>query len=895
MAQLPRYQRLGVRTRQPGNIDFADTREQARYSQNLSGALDRMSQFAFKEASAAAQTRGQERVRDEGAVETLEAIDKKGGAFSIADQAAYELGSRVAVAEIQNTAEIETMRILGEAERNETPFSVVQAQLLDLTDGYSESLRVIDPTASSVLRENLNGVTAKATEKYSNWYVNLQAQKQKVKNANAAELQYNNIIQSAILPGMDDMSIKFQISQAVDLLGGLGLSEKQIKAFEIKVYNDAIKENSIFRFNSSSVDEQEKTLKRMETVPDPGMTLGETQTFRKSLQGTFNKNSTVRAQKVSNVVSLIDDQSDIATAGGIVSQKMLTEIESQLDAFGPEGDRARSAYARMTFEIDMGKTLSTMLPSELAQEVASLEAGLPGVGEAGRDTDIEVKTYDFAVKMLNAFETEINANPISAAVKRQLTDDNNNLIQIKPINFGKVDENGDPDIDGVVADLSLRYDQAKIVSNAYGTPLTLFTKEETKLFSNGLKSASMNDRLIALGAVVASGEDLALQAFEELAGTADGAFYAAVGASMVAGNKDVATRALEGQANIESFGAPKLTAGTGLPDAKSISIEVLGSVFGETKGAIPAYRAMAENLYAYYANGVEEFDEKIWRQSLNEAAGYNPENQTGGIDVINGANALIPSGKTPLSVTTALTEMDPATFFEASGQTLELAMFEALSGEIEFNLVDASSENPIYEVVKKKSSSSSDYKIVSVGGNNYMFTYKDSGEPIDDVNDVAAVFDLKKLVDITESGEPVYYTQDQVDAFNAAKDTGSAFFPVGLTDKMLAPSVGVLPTNIARLTTAGAGAILSTAEAIAKAGPAVMETFKAAQASGSELDERVSIMEELSEIRNSRIKSGQLKIGSPTDKLLSKTIQKATQTNYLNIDELRKIIEAQRK
>lgn len=74
-----------------------------------------------------------------------------------------------------------------------------------------------------------------------------------------------------------------------------------------------------------------------------------------------------------------------------------------------------------------------------------------------------------------------------------------------------------------------------------------------------------------------------------------------------------------------------------------------------------------------------------------------------------------------------------------------------------------------------------------------------------------------------------------------------------------------------------------------------METFKAAQASGSELDERVSIMEELSEIRNSRIKSGQLKIGSPTDKLLSKTIQKATQTNYLNIDELRKIIEAQRK
>ena len=221
MAQLPRYQRLGVRTRQPGNIDFADTREQARYSQNLSQQLNRMSDFAFKEASRFAEIRGQERVRDEGAIETLEAIEEKGGAFGIADRAAYELGSRVAVAEIQNNAEIETMRILNEAERNETPFTRVQEQLLDLTDGYSESLRVIDPTAATVLRENLNGVTAKATERYSNWYVNLQAQKQKVKAANAADLQYNNIIQGAILPGSNAVTIKQQIAKSVELLGGL--------------------------------------------------------------------------------------------------------------------------------------------------------------------------------------------------------------------------------------------------------------------------------------------------------------------------------------------------------------------------------------------------------------------------------------------------------------------------------------------------------------------------------------------------------------------------------------------------------------------------------------------------------------------------------------------------
>ena len=170
MAQLPRYQRLGVRTRQPGSIDFADTREQARYSQNLSQQLNRMSEFAFKEAARAATIRGQERVQEEGAVSTLEAIDEKGGAFTIADRAAYELGSRVAVAEIQNTAEIEISRILTDGEKNETPFSVIQSQLADVTDGYSESLRVIDPTASSVLKANLQGAAATATEKYSNYY-----------------------------------------------------------------------------------------------------------------------------------------------------------------------------------------------------------------------------------------------------------------------------------------------------------------------------------------------------------------------------------------------------------------------------------------------------------------------------------------------------------------------------------------------------------------------------------------------------------------------------------------------------------------------------------------------------------------------------------------------------
>ena len=865
MAQLPRYQRLGVRTRQPGNIDFADTREQARYSQNLSQQLNRMSDFAFKEASRFAEIRGQERVRDEGAIETLEAIEEKGGAFGIADRAAYELGSRVAVAEIQNNAEIETMRILNEAERNETPFTRVQEQLLDLTDGYSESLRVIDPTAATVLRENLNGVTTKATERYSNWYVNLQAQKQKVKAANASDLQYNNIIQGAILPGSNAVTIKQQIAKSVELLGGLSLSEKQLEAFKIKAYNDAIKENYIFNFNSSPVEEQEIVLKRMETVPAPGMTLAETQSFRKSLQGTYSKNAAIREQKVSNVVSLISEQDDIATAGGVVSQKMLTEIEAQLDAFGPEGDRARAAYERMIFDIDTANNLKAMMPADLASFVTSIESGLPGIGEPGRDTDVEVKTYDFAVKMLDQFNKDIKDNPISAAVKRQLTDDNNNLIQIKPIDF-----NQDPN--AVVADLSLRFDQAKLVSKAYGTPLTLFTKEETKLFSNALKSASLNDRLIALESVVASGDAIALQAFEELAGT-DGAFYAAVGASMVSGNRDVATRALQGQAIIETYGAPKLTAGTGLPDADSISREFLGSVFDETKTAVPAYRAMAENLYAFYAEGATEFNEELWINSLNQAVGFNPENGTGGIDTVRSTPTLIPSGNTALDVSNALTEMDADILSAATltGQTILPEMFEALSGEIELSLVDPGAK--IYQVTKSEGTSG-DYNLVSLGGNNYGFMYKDSGDLIDDDNGDILVFDLKKVIELTAARGPVYYTQDQKDAFDAQTDVGQGIIPETLLEQMAAPGMGVIPSTIVSTT-------MSLAETVSDVAEAVSEAPAAGAAAVSELDEREAIQTRLIEVRE------QFEPGTQEHKDISVYIQSAFDSKKITLRALR--------
>ncbi len=409
MAQLPRYQRLGVRTRQPGSIDFADTREQARYSQNLSQQLNRMSEFAFKEAARAATIRGQERVQEEGAVSTLEAIDEKGGAFTIADRAAYELGSRVAVAEIQNTAEIEISRILTDGEKNETPFSVIQSQLADVTDGYSESLRVIDPTASSVLKVTLQGAAATATEKYSNYYVKLQAQKQAVKRSNAAERGAKSVLESAILPGMTMEEINKKIAVETELQIGLGATELEATEFAENVYNAAYKEKLVYEFNTASLEEKQEMLKVMETEALPGMTLSQTQGVRKSLKADYNSALAVTKGENNAVVSEVAELERVLALGGMPSEKQIATLKQRADALGDQGAAARLAIADLEFNAENASVYRSMTAEDLYNEVETLKSGIQGLGGAGIDTLLEAETLQVAQAYLTAAKAAIKA------------------------------------------------------------------------------------------------------------------------------------------------------------------------------------------------------------------------------------------------------------------------------------------------------------------------------------------------------------------------------------------------------------------------------------------------------------------------------------------------------
>jgi len=402
MAELPRYQRIGLQTRQPQQMDFAATREQARLGQTITQQVNRMSDFAFKQGAEAAQIRGQERVRDEGARPTLEAIQEKGGPSTIAERTAYALGSRVAVAEIQNEAELEISKILNNAEKNQTSFTAVQGQLASIRDGYSASLSAIDPEAAIMLQTRLSSGIAKAESRYSNYYVKLQASRLGAKVNTAADVQLEGVLASAILPGSDSSTITTDIADSVDLLIGMGANEKTIQSFREKAYDAAIKENTIFKFNSGDLNTQAEMLTRMETKPIEGMSLEQTQTFRKTLSSLYKSKIRVAEAQGVAVVKDVKNQDFIIKNGGMPSLKTIEDLKNRADAAGQFGENAQKAIARLEFDMEKAAAYRIMTPEDLAAEVEALSQGIEGMAGPGVDTRIEAETLKTAKEYLKS-------------------------------------------------------------------------------------------------------------------------------------------------------------------------------------------------------------------------------------------------------------------------------------------------------------------------------------------------------------------------------------------------------------------------------------------------------------------------------------------------------------
>lgn len=298
MAILPRYQRIGLKTRQPQQMDFAAAREQARLGQNLSQQLDRMSDFAFKQAAAEAETRGQEAVREEGALPTLTALREAGGPTNIEERAAFDAANRIAVVEIESLAKQDYQNLVRKADKDDMPMSVFQESIAAIQDGYAASLQEVDPVAAGVLSARLSDSAMTYQGRYSDIATRKATVAASERVKEITEVGVQEIVDMALSETFNETNIEIAAGNLVNDLVALGVKEKNAQKVADSALSKAVRENRIYTYdNASSINTKKSLLELYEKRPLPGATYEANLAFNTKLENSLNKEIT-RAQNV---------------------------------------------------------------------------------------------------------------------------------------------------------------------------------------------------------------------------------------------------------------------------------------------------------------------------------------------------------------------------------------------------------------------------------------------------------------------------------------------------------------------------------------------------------------------------------------------------------------------
>ena len=179
MAELPRYQMMGIPVPGMPQLDFAAQQERARLAGGLSESLNRISQFAFKEATKEAEIKGMQYgaenpVTKEQISEAMkegrspqELLQERGTAFG-------DTARAVQVAQLRNELEVSARNdfatISAGIEANKyTNINDVKSTIDGITEGYANVIRGLDPVAAIRFRQSVtvagNAVYAKAADR----------------------------------------------------------------------------------------------------------------------------------------------------------------------------------------------------------------------------------------------------------------------------------------------------------------------------------------------------------------------------------------------------------------------------------------------------------------------------------------------------------------------------------------------------------------------------------------------------------------------------------------------------------------------------------------------------------------------------------------------------------
>lgn len=714
MGRAPRYQRMGVRVRQPGGTRFAAQAEATQYQQAISQALGTMSDFVYKKGAEAAEQRGLESVRQEGAVPILEDLKQQGGPRTIEETAAYEAANRLAVAEIQTEAELDITKVLDEGQANRTSYHSIQTKLSDIADGYSSALSSIDPVSAGVLRQRLIEATGKADMRYAKWWSGEQETIRREKQNIVAGNKAQTIIQNATIPGATTLMIDAEIAAGADTLKDLGIDEAALQDWQDEVKASAYKNNYLFSFNQLTVDEQGDALERiMSGKPKdllPGMDYEDSVRFVNGLlRPEYNRNVSVLGSQSKYVVNKVSDQNTILESGGRVSQDVIQELRNRaIEVEQYDGGAAVQAVNELEGDTNIYSGFRAMSLAEMEATVGLYAQGIEGVGDEGRDTMLEVKRYEQASKFYENMQTQINQDAMGYAERV-------GFIERKQI--VSIDEQGALQLDDVA--LSERALQAQQVADYYGLPQPkMLFADETRQLALILERAEGAAKLNLLG-TLSSFDQASGQVLTDLADYNPN--FALVGALVNAGATEAAKDAVAG--------LDRLDAGEKPIEFTPLNIDPVYSDLFERAVSQPrqaqAIKGVAKAIYIERASrlGVDQFDPDLYEEALQLASGQRLINgiEYGGIQEVRGVKTFINPNLDAGAYERMLNELTPEAIASVTGLDISPAL--------------ASSINE-----------TDNYKLRNIGGDKYVIEYGKNGDvTVGDTEGRPVIFDSQQL------------------------------------------------------------------------------------------------------------------------------------------------------
>jgi hypothetical protein len=164
MAELPRYQQTGLLPGDIPRLDMANIKESINLTRTISSNLDRLSDFAFKDAAEKAQKEGAlygaenaptlEQIQIAKAQgKTVNDLMPKAGTF-FGDAARKVQASQLRL-ELETRGREEVAKISGLLDTNQIDIKEAQLRITSMTNGFSRTLAQMDPQQSLAFRASI--------------------------------------------------------------------------------------------------------------------------------------------------------------------------------------------------------------------------------------------------------------------------------------------------------------------------------------------------------------------------------------------------------------------------------------------------------------------------------------------------------------------------------------------------------------------------------------------------------------------------------------------------------------------------------------------------------------------------------------------------------------------